>query len=100
MHILTFRSTPILPAVVSRSDTHTGGQNMDTAAMYVQEACKFMEARANATANSVSDQRTRHTTRLHHTIAPATPPVLRNLLPGAVKLRLLLYMRMYMSMSM
>lgn len=66
MHILTFRSTPILPAVVSRSDTHAGGQNTDTAAMYVQEACKFMEARANATANSVSDQRTRHATRHMH----------------------------------
>ena len=34
--------------------------------MYVQEACKFMEARANATANSVSDQRTRHATRHMH----------------------------------
>ena len=48
MHILTVRSSAIVPAEAAGPDTRTGPQDTHAAAMHVQESSKFMQGDANA----------------------------------------------------
>ena len=79
MHLSTVRSAAIVSATVSGPDTHTSAQDVIIAATHDQQACKFMQARPNATSQQVHShvlamRLTRHAThaaRASHSRASA-----------------------------